>query len=212
MKSNKFLLPLAVLLCVGAGFIFWRQFSSRHVNLQPSAAAGEVLVGEVARLAGGSGQVILISRPLTKGEPDATGERVTAFTEALRRQPTLKLATEWAPRPPGVVMDLGAITPEQFLSGLDKNPGANVLVVFAGLPSWSQTMTEKVASRSLKVVAVCGYGPNVRRWLESKALSLAVVPRFDDPPAGAPAPKTAKEWFEREFQFITPASLAQLPY
>ena len=212
MKSSKSLLPLAVLLCLGGVFVFWRQFSSRQVNLRPSAAAGEVIASEVARLAGGSGQVILISRPLTKGEPDATGERVTSFTASLIHQPTLQLATEWAPRPPGLVMDLGAISPEQFLAAVDKNLGAKVVVVFAGLPPWSQTLAGKVSSRSLKVVAVCGYGPNVRRWLESKALTLAVVPRFDDPPAGNSPPKTAQEWFEREFQIITPESLAQLPY
>jgi hypothetical protein len=62
------------------------------------------------------------------------------------------------------------------------------------------------------VVAVCGYGPNVRRWLESKTLSLAVVPRLDDPPAGAAAPKTPRDWFDREYQTVTPANLAQMPY
>ena len=212
MKSNKSRVLLAVLLCPAAVFLCWWQFSSRKVNLRPSAAAGEVIFGEVARLAGGNGNVVLVSRPLKKGEPDANGERVTSFSDALRRQPAFKLTTEWAPPPPKAVMDLGAITPEQFLTAVDKNPEANVLVVFAGLPACSQDLAGKVNSRSLKMIAVCGYGPIVRQWLESKALSLAVVPRFDDPPAGTPPPKTPKDWFDHEYQIITPADLAQLPY
>jgi hypothetical protein len=212
MKSKNSRLVLAVGLCTVAVFLCWWQFSTQKVNLRPSAAAGEVIFGEAARLAGGNGSILLISRPLKKGEPDANGERVTSFSDALRRLPAFKLKTEWAPPPPKAVMDLGAITPEQFLTAVDKNPEANVLVVFAGLPACSQDLVERVSSRSLKVVAVCGYGPIVRKWLESKALSLAVVPRFDDPPAGTPPPKTPKDWFDREYQFVTPADLSQLPY
>ena len=93
MKSNKSRLLLAVLLCPAAVLLCWWQFSSRKVNLRPSAAAGEVIFGEVTRLAGGKGNVVLISRPLKKGEPDANGERVTSFSDALHRLPPFKLKT-----------------------------------------------------------------------------------------------------------------------
>jgi hypothetical protein len=212
MKSNKSWLLLAVLLCPAALFLCWWQFSSRPVNYRPSAAAGEVIFGEVARLVNGNGNIVLISRPLKNGEPDANGERVSSFSGALRGRPTFKLTTEWAPPPPPGVMDLGNITPEQFLAAMGKNPEANVMVVFAGLPPWSEDLMGKISARSLKVIAVCGYGPNVRRWFESKALSLAVVPRFEDPPAGTPPPKTPKDWFDHEYQIVTPADLAQMPY
>jgi hypothetical protein len=213
MKSKQLAVTLAVLACAVAAFLLRRQFSSPAVNLRPSAAVGEVLADEVGRLLGGTGKIVLLSRQLSTDGPDATGERVGSFTAALQRRANVKLAaTEWAPRPPAGVMDLGAVTPEQLLGAMDKNPEANALVVFAGLPAYSQPLGGKLAARSLKLVAVCGYGPVARRWLESKALALAVVPRFDDPPAGAPTPKTAKEWFDREFQLLTPESVAHLPY
>lgn len=213
MKTNKLTLALAVLLCLGAAWILRRHFSSPNVNLKSSTAAGEVLADEVGRLLGGTGKVVVLSREASKGEHDATAERVRSFAAAVSHRASLTLAaTEWAPRPPAGLMDLGAVLPDQFLAAMDKNPGANVLIVFAGLPPWSQALADKLAARSLKLVAVCGYGPNVRRWLESKALALAVIPRFDDPPAGAPAPKTAKEWFEREFQLIAPEDFGRLPY
>ena len=213
MRANKFTTPLAVLVCLGALLYLWRQVSHPSVNLKPSAAAGEVVAEEVGRLLGGKGKVILLSREVSKTEPDASAQLVASFTAALPHRTSLNLAaTEWTPRPPAGVMDFGAVSPEQFLAALEKNPGANGLVVFAGLPPWSPALAEKLSARSLKLVAVCGYGPNVRRWLESKALTLAVVPRFDDPPAGTAAPKTAKDWFEREYQLVTPESVGLLPY
>ena len=213
MKSSKLPVTLAVLACLGALFLLWRQFANPGANFKSSDAAGEVIADEIGRLLGDKATIILLSREASKTEPDATTQRVAAFMAAVQRRASLKLAaTEWTPRPAAGVMDFGAVSPEQFLAALEKNTGANGLVVFAGLPPWSPALAEKLSARSLKLVAVCGYGPNVRRWLESKALTLAVVPRFDDPPAGTAAPKTAKDWFEREYQLVTPESVGLLPY
>ena len=213
MNSKKLKGMVAALACLGALFFLWRQYSSPVVNFKSSASSGEVLADEIGQLLGGPGKVIVISREVSKSATDATGQRVSSFTAALKNRASLRLAgTEWTPRPQVGVMDLGAVSPEQFLTALDKYPEANVMVVFAGLPPWSPALGEKLTARTIKLVAVCGYGPNVRRWLESKSLALAVVPRFDDPPSGTSPPKTAKDWFEREFQVITPATVGQLPY
>ena len=109
-------------------------------------------------------------------------------------------------------MDMGGVTEEQFLAAAEKYPDAKAIVVFGGLPPCSQALAEKLNAGSLKAVAVCGYGPTVRRWLESKALAIAVVPRMEDLPAGTPAPKTPQEWFQREFEIITPETVGQRPY
>jgi len=213
MKSKKLLATLAILACGLAAFIFWRQSSDPSVSLEPSAAVGEVLAEEISRLLGGKGTVVLLSRQPPKEGPDANRERIESLEAALKRRPTLRLAApDWLPRPPVGTMDLGVVTPEQFMAALDKNPEANAFVVFAGLPHYSQALAGKVNQRSVKLVAVCGYRGDVRRWLESKALAIAVVPRFDDPPANAPAPNTPKAWFDREFQMFTPETLSRLPY
>mgnify|MGYP001577986432 FL=1 len=104
------------------------------------------------------------------------------------------------------------VTPEQFVAALEKNPDVNAFLVLAGLPPFSQPLADKLTARSVKLLAVCGYSADVRRWLESKALAVAIVPRFDDPPAGTPAPKTAKDWLDREYQLVTPETLSLLPY
>ena len=156
---------------------------------------------------------MIVSRQIAHEGPDATRERVASLTAALQHHATLKLAAaEVVPRATGGMMDVGAVTDEQLLTAMEKNPEANALVVFAGLPPCTQPLVDRLSSRSLKLVAVCGYGPTARRWLESKALAIAVVPRIGDLPAGTAAPKTTREWFQREFEIITPETVGRLPY
>jgi len=201
------------LVSLSVALVWWRPWSEPHVNLRPSAAVGQVLAGEVERLLGGAGKVLVLGRQIPHPGPDAMRVRVASFTAALQHHATLKLVgTKWAPRAPAGIMDLGAVTADQLLAALEEYPDANAVVVFAGLPAWSQGLVDKLTARSLKLVAVCGYGPTARRWLESRALALAVVPRLDAPPASPRAPRTAREWFEREFQLVTPDMLATLPY
>lgn len=213
MKSKKLIVTLAVVAILGAALLLWRQIAGPRVNLRPSAAVGEVLAEEVGRLLGGPGEVVILSRQVLREGPDATRERIDSLTAALQHHGTLKLAaTEWVPRPPASTMDMGAVTAEQLLAAAEKHPSAKAVVVFAGLPPCSQPMVDKFTSSSLKLVAVCGYGPTVRSWLESKALAIAVVPSMEELPAGTPAPKTTREWFAREFEIVTPETLGRMPY
>src|SRR5437773_1196619 len=76
-------------------------------------------------------------------------------------------------------------------------------VVVISRPPLSADLAAKLSGRSLKLVAVCGYGANVRHWLETRTLSAAVVPRLDAPPPASSAQKTVMDWFEREFQLLT---------
>ena len=213
MKSKQLIAALVVLVAIAAVLLLWRRSSDSTVNLRPSAAVGEVLAEEVGRLLGGNGKVVLFTRQPPADGPDANRERIESFEAAIRRKGNLKLAApEWLPMPPRGAMDLGVVGPDQILTALDKNPDANAFLVIAGLPPCSSALVEKLAARSIKLVAVCGYTADVRRWLESKALAVAIVPRFGDLPPGTPAPKTAKDWFDREYQLFTPETTGQLPY
>jgi hypothetical protein len=212
MKSKKLLIAFVVVAALGSARMLWRQFSGPRLNLKPSAAAGEVLAEEVGRLLGGRGKVVIIGREVSKDGTDAAGQRVLSLTQALQAQKALQLAgTEWIPRPAGP-MDLGGVSLDQLLAVIQKQADANAFVIFAGLPPYSQPLLDQLSARSLKMIVVCGYGPEVRRWLEAKALAMAIVPRFDDVPANAPPPKTTRDWFQREFEIVTPDTVARLPY
>jgi hypothetical protein len=213
MQTNKSKLVVALALVGLAGFLVWRQAANSKINFKPSAAVGEVLADEASRLLEGNGQVVLIARAPDPNEPDANSERVAAFQAALKHRKSPRLAAvEWLARPPRGQMDMGGVAEEQLVELADKHPTANAFVIFAGLPPLSARGIEKITGRSLKLMAVCGYGANLKRLLQAQVVSVAVVPRFDDLPPGTPAPKTARDWFEREFELLTPETLARAPY
>jgi len=213
MKSKKVSVTVAVATGLVAVFLVWRQFANPAANLRPSAAVGEVLAEEVARVLGGAGKIALVSRQPLRDGVDAHREKVVSFEAALKRHPKLTLAPpDWLPRPPAGTMDLGVVTPEQFEAALQKTPDAKAFLILAGMPPYSPALVDKLTARSLKLIAVCGYTADVRRWLESRALAVAIVPRFGDLPPGTPAPKSAQDWFQREFELLTPETLGRTPY
>lgn len=213
MKSKKVSMAVAVVAGFVAVLLFWRQFANPTANLRPSAAVGEVLAEEVARVIGGTGKVALICRQPLKDGVDATGEKVTAFQAALKRHSKVTLTTsDWLPRPQTGTMDLGVVTPEQFEAALEKTPDAKAFLILAGMPPYSKALVDKLTARSAKLIAVCGYTGDVRRWLESKVLAMVIVPRFGDLPPGTPKPKTARDWLQQEFELLTPETLANAPY
>ena len=213
MKSRNVVGLLAVLLLAGAAWLIWRNTDGPKVNLRPSAAVGEVLAEEVNRLLGGKGTIVILSRQPFADVPDANGQRIEAFTAAVRKAHGLKVAPlDWLPRPPMGTMDLGTVSAEQLLAAFDKNSEAGAFLILAGMPPFSEAIAAKVKARSLKLIAVCGYSAHVKRWLQSEALAAAVVPRFGELPPGTPEPKSARDWFDREYQLFTPATLSQLPY
>ena len=213
MKSNKLLILLMVLTVAVALGVLWRNFATPKVSLRPSAAVGEILAAEVGRVLGGTGKVAVISRPPLPGAADANRQRIESFESAIKQHASLQLAAPvWLPRPPVGTMDLGEASAEQLLAAFDKTPDARAFLILTGMPPFSPAVVEKVNARSLRLIAVCGYSANLKRWLESKAVAVAVIPRFGELPAGTQPPTTPKDWFDQEYQMITPETLSQLPY
>jgi hypothetical protein len=213
MKSRSLIIAFAIASVLLALIAIRRQLAPPAMNLRPSLAVGEVLAGEVARVLGGRGKVVVIGRGSARDGKNAGGEQISSFGAAMKRLGTLPIiSTEWLPQPPAGTMDPGVVKTEQLLQLIEKHPEVDAFVIFAGLPPPSPPVSEKLSARPLKLLAVCGYGPHVRRWLETGALAVAVVPRFGELPPGTPAPQTVKDWFEREFEMLTPESVGRLPY
>ena len=207
------MMVLAVSLCALAGFLVWRQMTGSRVNFKPSAAVGEILAEECARLAGENGELVLIARAPDGNESDSNSERIASFQTAMKhRKAPQRVAVEWLPRPPRGQMDMGGVNEEQLAALVDQHPKASVFLILVGLPEFKAETLQKFAGRGLKLVTVCGYSANLKRLLESKAVALAVVPRFSEVPAATPAAKTAKDWFDREFEILTPETVGRAPY
>lgn len=197
---------------VALAVLLWRQSAGSPVNMRPSAAAGEMLAEQAVRLLGGKGRIVVVARFAAKEARGVDAEQLAAFSSAIKRQKGVSIiSTEWLAQPQGT-MDVGRVTAKQLFDWSQKHPEATGLVVFAGLPDFSAPLASKLAERPIKLLAVCGYGPYIRQWLESKALAAVVVPRFGALPPGTPTPKTTQEWFQQEYELFTPESVGRLPY
>lgn len=211
-------LVLALVGAVSAGFILWQRSAHPQFDSQPSAAVGEVLADEITRLLGEVGQVVLIARDQDKNAPGAGSERVAAFRAALsrRKSPQLAAVVEWLPRPPRSEMAMlgmtgQSLTEPQLLALVERHPEARAFVILGGAPLHSPAGTQKIRNHSLKFVVVSGYSQTLRQLLQARVVALAVVPRFADLPPGTPAPQTAKDWFAREFEILTPETVGLAP-
>jgi hypothetical protein len=213
MKNKVLILTVAIASVALALFVFRWQSSGPAMSSRPSLAVGEVLADETSRLLGGKGKVVVIARASAKEGQSAANEQISSFAAALSRRTSPRIAaTEWLPRPLRPVMNSGDLSAEQLLQLIEKNPDANAIVVFAGLPPFSRPLADKLISRQVKLLAVGGYGATVRRWLEAQVLAVAVIPRFGELPPGTPAPRTVRDWFSQEFEMVTPDSVGRLPW
>jgi ABC-type sugar transport system substrate-binding protein len=211
-KTLFAVLPIAA-VALSVFLFLRRQSAGSAVNMRPSAAAGEMLAEQAVRLLGGKGKIVVVARFAAKEALGVDAEQLAAFTGAIKRQNGVSIiGTEWLAQPQAGTMDFGRVTAEQLFDWSQKHPEATGLVVFAGLPEFSASLAGKLAERPIKLLAVCGYGPYIRQWLEAQALAAVVVPRFGALPSGTPAPKTTQDWFQQEYELFTPESVGRLPY
>ena len=211
MKSNRALGLAAGVACIAALLLIWRQLAGPRVNFLPSAAAGQVLASEINRLRDqGRAKVLILARASPGDGVDASHEIARTLSAALTQPGAQAVAVKDLPRAALGTMDSGAVTAEQFMAALEAKPAINTVVILAGLPELSDNLIQKIRTNSLTVIAVCGYSANVKHWLEAGALARAVVPRPGDPPPATP--KSAREWFDREYLLVSPDSLSRLPY
>ena len=208
--------PLVVFLLLvifAGGFFLFRKIHGAQPNWQPSEALGEILAGEILRGAESSTKIVIMSvSPAT--EETAAGIQLASFQTALKRHKNIQLlATEVLESKRGGldnIMSRGQISLEQLNACISQHGNARVLVFFGGFPRFPDAALNQIARGKVKIFAVTSAGPAVRRALELNALALAVVPRLGNSPLPEGTPKTARDWFDREYQIVTPAAAGEL--
>ena len=95
-----------------------------------------------------------------------------------------------------------------------KTGEADVIVSFLGPPVFTDAQVARLGGKRPKLVAFCtGAMPDqvdLPRVFEQKLLHVAIISRASPTTAG-PEPANLRAWFDRMYQVITPANLAELP-
>ena len=211
MRKPQLVALLSVLaMIVAVGVIYWTQFRDESPEVTRLAEGlGMAVAEESARLAGGSGKVVLIlPKRGTFVDPLVEIQRA-AFEKALAGHAGVSLlATESIETERPGTMGAGGLDPAEFQAILTRAAGAKVVVSLAGLPEFPADAPLTAAGR--KIVVVGSGTPQLKALLAAEVVQVAIMPRVK-PAAPTEQPKTAREWFRHRYEIITPANVGSLP-
>ena len=202
-------------LAVGAAAVaiyFALAGGSQKINLGPYDVLGAVTAEETAKLLGNKGQVLVMARGTGANINPSVEAELKAFQQTLRKQTGMSVIIDKAQVSPNQMMATGGGVPtEMFLKAIETHPNLGALVLFMGFPQLNDAELEGLKKSGVKIVVACTIRPSDRQLIERQVIHLALVPRSDPPPTGAPAPRTVRERFDQEFTIITPGAAARLP-
>ena len=197
----------AACLCLGCGH------PGPKLELNSSyEVLGAVTAEETAKLAGEKGRVMVFVREAGRGKNPWIRAELAAFQQTLKKHPGLSLVTETIPVSQMAMMAGGGGLPaDQFLHALETHADLAAVVSFFGFPQLAEPELEALQKSGVKTVVVSALRPGYKELLQRQALQVLIMPREDTPPLGAPAPRTLRERFEREYTLLTPADAERLP-
>ena len=202
-------------LAVGAAAVsiyFALAGRSQKINLDLYHVLGAVTAEETAKLLGNKGQVLVMARGAGANKNPSVEAELKAFQQTLKNQKGISVITEMIQVSPNEMMATGGGVPrEHFMKALETHSNLGAFVLFMGFPQLTDSELEGLRKSGIKIVVACALRPGDRQLIERQAIHLAIVPRSDSPPPGAPAPRTLRERFDQEFTIITPAAAAPLP-
>lgn len=205
MKSSRrsLLLACAAVVVLGwAGLRLWRQFAADDALNQPlHRAVGERLAAETRRLLGGQGRIVVVT--LEPGQSPLLDCQGAAFHRALAAARNITvLAVDTPDRDkPGQYGPGFGMSARRLSRLAAKYPQADAVVSLIGVPDPDDWPAGAAAP---KLVAVARSPKRLEALFQRRLLHTALVPRFHFPAPGPAEPLTASDWFERQFEVVTP--------
>lgn len=211
MRKPQLVALLSVLaIIVAGGVIYWTQFRDESPEVTRLAEGlGMAAADEAARLAGGSGKVVLIlPKRGTFVDPLVEIQR-TAFVKTLAGHAGLSLlATESVETERPGTMGAGGLDPAEFQAILTRAAGAKVVASLAGFPEFPADAP--LVAEGRKIVVVGSGSPQLKALLSAEVVQVVIVPRLK-PATTTEKPQTAREWFKLRYEVFTPANVGALP-
>ena len=196
-------LVLVIVACWA--WIYLNQSKLPLDNVPLHQGVGEVLAEQTIKLLGSTGQIIIVAI-IPRDFPELTIQ-LTAFEKALQRASTISIQQKVFLEPNDPKYGLGrGLSPKRLLQIVQKHPAADAIVSFIGAPNFADNELEQMAKAHPKFLAETHSAERTLKLLEKGALHVAIVPRMSAAPAGSRHPHTPRQWFDRYFQLVTPAT------
>jgi len=214
--TKKKLVPLLAILVIASAvvWIYRSQSGTQKFALNPYHALGTGAAEETAKLLGNQGAVVVVSPDTGEFKNAAVDGQLQSFQDTLQKNKAMSIAAtvKFKLTPMERMATGGAVPRDAFLQALQSHPNAGAVVLFCAFPPLASQDYAALKQSGVKVVVASGYGPAYRKLLEAQVIHLAIVPQFDRPATDGKPPQTLRGWFDQEFQVITSANTATLPY
>jgi hypothetical protein len=187
-------------------WIYFTQLAPRTFNAPLHEGVGTVLAEETANLLDHKGQIVLIT--VHSREFPELRVQLASFEKTLKSSGAISIQQieEVEAKDPKYGVGRG-LSATRLLKTVTKHPNADAIVSLIGVPNFTPAELDEFSKAHLKFIAEVRSQERTLRLLDQGILQLAVVSRFIFPaPGGTKHPRKPREWFDRYFQVVTPAS------
>lgn len=168
---------------------------------------GKVMAGKTRELCKDKGRVVLVISENDRGNSTPFDLACEAFRNALGDTVQV-VGTETVKTPKILMRGEDALTPERFSELLQKNPGADFLVSFIGVPLLTPQQIAQLSFPRPQVVEVVVLTPPTKAMLTGNVVCLAALFKVgSQPPTGG----STQELFDAQYQVVTPETTGLLP-
>lgn len=215
MNEKKQLLSIALLCLTIGGAVLWilrQQRDAARPETRPHVGVGEVLAEEAAKQLAKREKKRVVAITLQSHDPILKTQEEAFLARLKKVCPEAEMKEFYRVDPEGEKHygpGLG-LNARRFTRIIEKNIKADVLVSFIGTPDPSAPELHHYTNKIPRFVAASRDLADVRKLLEKNWLRAAIVPRYSFPAPSA-EPKSARDWFDRQFQVVTTNELAALP-
>jgi hypothetical protein len=184
---------------------------SPRIDLGTYSALGAVTAEETAKLLGNKGRVLVIARDTGADKNPSVEAELEAFQRTLQKHAGLSQVTARFVATPMLMMATGGgVPPDHLVQALETHANVGALVLFCGLPPLAEPELEMLKQRGVKTVVVSSFRPDYGPLLQQGVIQVAIVPRPEGPPPGAPPPRTLRERFDQDYVILAPADAARV--
>lgn len=208
--QKKNILPLVLLIAMlgAAAALSFHRIANPRFDLKPEQALGEVVAAETASLLRNTGQIAVVGGDAA--DP-LLNVQIESARSALSKNKSISVALVERLKPMDPLLRTMHPGSSPYLPGafekiLRANPKLKAVISFVGLPVQSTLELAAFRQNGGKIIAVfnsCA-DPQLAMALEQRCVDLAIVTRDEPPSAGLPAPKTARDLFNRYYQMLAP--------
>lgn len=218
LPQTKTTVVIASVVLLGAAVAIWQTFRAPAINQQPFLGVGQVLAEQTAKLLQDRGRVVAVITADHQQPGNPLHTQWEAFQGELKKHSGITMAaTETiVPDPNDPQADTAACSLAAFASVLERHAQADAIVFFVGLPGWHWLEERNLVPRSIgsKIIVLGSTSIGAKQHYEPyflKEIVSVLVIRWASSPSSTAKPRTPREWFDQEYQILTPQNYQSLP-